>query len=86
MKGPIIPLWAFFLLSTVQISSRRQVLAAGERHPGGAQRHHRHAVQPAVRQDRGGEPGQREPGTLQHVGVRGHGGGRAGLHALLHQR
>lgn len=63
-----------------------QVFAAGERHPGRAQRNHRHPLQPPVWKDGGGEPGQHQQRTVQHSGMRGHGGGRAGLHALLHQR
>lgn len=63
-----------------------QVFAAGERHPGRAQRNHRHTLQPPVWKDGGGEPGQRQQRTVQHSGMRGHGRGRAGLHALLYQR
>lgn len=63
-----------------------QVLPAGECHPGRTQRHHSDTVQPLVRQDGGGKPGERKPRPVQHSGVCGLSGGGAGLHALLHQR
>lgn len=63
-----------------------QVFPAGECHPGGAQRHHCHSVQPLVWEDRGGEQGQHQQGKVQHSGMCGHGRGRAGIHALLYQR
>lgn len=61
-----------------------QVLPAGERHPGGAQRHHHHVVQSNVWKDRGGESGEHQQGTVQYPGMRGYCGGRAGLHTLLY--
>lgn len=63
-----------------------QVLPTGECHPGGAQRHHCHTIQSHVWEDRGGESGECQQGTVHHSGMCGQCGGRAGLHALLHQR
>ena len=62
-----------------------QVLPTGECHRGGAERHHRHAGQPKVREDGGGESGECQQGTVQYPGVCGDGGGRAGLHPLFYQ-
>lgn len=63
-----------------------QVLPTSECHPGGAQCHHRDTVQPHVWEDRGGESGEHQPGTVQYSGMCGYSGGRAGLHTLFHQR
>lgn len=63
-----------------------QVLSTDECYPGGTQCHHRYALQPHVWEDRGGESGERQQGKVQYSGMCGYGGGRAGVHALFHQR
>lgn len=62
-----------------------QVLPAAECLLGGAGRPHCHAVKPQVWEDGGGESREHQQGEVQHSGMRGHSGRRAGLHALLHQ-
>lgn len=63
-----------------------QMLPTGECHPGRAQCHHRHTVQPHVWEDGGGESDEHQPGSVQYSRMCGYGGGRAGLHTLFYQR